>query len=116
MSWTKVLAEDALSTGTREVVKVGDRSILLLNQDGTIYAVNSKCPHLKLSLKNGKITSDGEIVCPWHKSSFNLTTGAAKDWTPWPPVVGQVMAMVSSAKPLEIFPVKIEEGSIWVEA
>jgi nitrite reductase/ring-hydroxylating ferredoxin subunit len=116
MVWTKVLEENALATpGSREVVKVGDRALLLLNEKGTLYAVDNKCPHLKLSLKKGKITPEGEIVCPWHKSAFSLATGEATEWITWPPVVNQAMAMVSPKKPLDVFPVKIEAGSIWVE-
>ncbi|GBF81665.1 Rieske (2Fe-2S) protein [Aphanothece sacrum] len=115
MSWTKVLAADALSPDSREVVKVGNRNILLLNHQGRLYAVDNICPHLKISLKKGKITEDGAIVCPMHRSAFDLTTGEVKTWTPWPPVVGNVLGMISQEKPLPVFPVKVEEGSIWID-
>ncbi|CDN13611.1 MAG: Rieske (2Fe-2S) protein [Richelia sp.] len=115
MSWTKVLAEGALSPGGREVVKVGERKILVLNHEGKLYAVDNVCPHLKLKMKNGKITPDGSIVCPWHRSQFDLCSGEVKEWTPWPPVVGKVMGMASQPKPLPVFPIRVEEGSIWVE-
>ncbi|MDJ0714949.1 MAG: Rieske (2Fe-2S) protein [Prochloraceae cyanobacterium] len=114
MSWTKV-AEEVLSEDSRQVVKVGKRKVLLINHSGQLYALDNACPHLKLSLKKGKITSDGAIVCPWHRSVFDLKTGEAKDWTTWPPVVGKAMGMISKPKPLSVFPVKIEEGSIWVD-
>ncbi|MGK7917055.1 MAG: Rieske (2Fe-2S) protein [Prochloraceae cyanobacterium] len=115
MSWTKVLAESDLSQGDRQVVKLGKRKILLLNYSGELYAVDNACPHLKLSLKKGKITEDGAIVCPWHRSAFDLCTGEVKNWTPWPPVVGKAMGMMSQQKTLPTFPVKVEEGSIWVD-
>jgi nitrite reductase/ring-hydroxylating ferredoxin subunit len=116
MTWTKVLASDALGVGERQVVKVNDRNVLLINNNGQIYAVDNLCPHLKLPMKKGKITADGSmIVCPWHKSAFNLCTGEVGEWTPWPPVVGKVMGMVSSEKPLPVFATRIEDGSIWVE-
>ncbi|MGF1488573.1 MAG: Rieske (2Fe-2S) protein [Prochloraceae cyanobacterium] len=115
MSWTKVLAEDALSADTRQVVKVGNQKILLINHAGKLYAVDNSCPHLKLSLKKGKITDDGAIVCPFHRSAFDLETGEVKNWTPWPPVVGKAMAMMSQPKTLSTFPIKTEEGSIWVD-
>lgn len=114
MSWTKVLSEDALKPESREVVKVGDNSILLLNHEGKLYAVSNVCPHLKLSLKKGKITADGAIVCPWHRSEFDLCSGEVKNWTPWPPVVGKAMAMMSKPQALSIFPVRVEDGSIWI--
>ncbi|MFN6179815.1 MAG: Rieske (2Fe-2S) protein, partial [Dolichospermum sp.] len=44
MAWTQVLAANALATGAREVVKVGDRQILLLNHENQFYAVDNTCP------------------------------------------------------------------------
>ncbi|MBF2005265.1 MAG: Rieske (2Fe-2S) protein [Chlorogloeopsis fritschii C42_A2020_084] len=115
MSWTKVLSADALSPGGRQVVKVGNRNILLLNHEDQLYAVENACPHLKLSLKKSKVTEDGAIVCPWHRSAFDLRTGEVKEWITWPPVVGKAMSMVSQQKVLPVFPVRVEEGSIWVD-
>lgn len=114
MSWTKVLPANSLNPGAREVVKVGEQNILLLNHEGQLYAVNNVCPHLKLPLKKGKI-ADGAIVCPWHRSAFDLCTGNVKSWTPWPPVVGKAMGMISQEKTLSVFPVRVEDGSIWID-
>ncbi|ACK65371.1 Rieske (2Fe-2S) domain protein [Rippkaea orientalis PCC 8801] len=116
MSWTKVLAADQLPTGKREVVKVGERNILLLNHEGQIYAVARRCPHMNIKMTRGKITEDGTIVCPMHRSSFDLKTGCVKEWTPFPPVVGKMIGKLSPEKPLPVFPIKVEEGSIWVDA
>jgi nitrite reductase/ring-hydroxylating ferredoxin subunit len=66
-------------------------------------------------MKKGKITEDGAIICPWHRSAFDLTTGEVKIWTPWPPVVGSVMARVSTAKAIATFPTKIENNQLWIE-
>jgi Ferredoxin subunits of nitrite reductase and ring-hydroxylating dioxygenases len=51
MAWTEVLAANALTEGAREVVKVGERKILLLNHENQLYAVDDTCPHLKMSLE-----------------------------------------------------------------
>ncbi|MGK7878300.1 MAG: Rieske (2Fe-2S) protein [Xenococcaceae cyanobacterium] len=115
MSWTKVLPQDELGEGVRKVVKVGERNILLLKHEGQLYAVDNVCPHLKLPLKKGKVTEDGAIVCPWHRSAFDLCTGDVKKWSPWPPGVGKVMGLISREKALPIFPTRVEEGSIWVD-
>lgn len=116
MSWTKVLSVDSLAPGARQVVKVGDTSILVINNNGQLHAVGNRCPHLKLSMTKGKITEDGAIVCPWHRSSFDLCTGAVKDWITWPPVVNKAMAAVSQPEGLPIYPLRIEDGSIWIDA
>lgn len=115
MAWTKVLAQDALPVGARQVVKIGDKNILVLNHEGTIYAVENACPHLKLPMKKGKITESGAIVCPWHRSSFNLCTGKAQDWITFPPVVSKVMGMVASEKDLGVFPTRIEDNAIQID-
>lgn len=115
MGWTKVLAADALSSGGRQVVKVGDRNILLLNHENKLYAVDSICPHLKLPIKKAKINEEGAIVCSFHRSAFDLSTGEVKTWCPWPPGVGKLLSMVSEAKSLPVFPIRVEEGSIWID-
>ncbi|KGF73436.1 (2Fe-2S)-binding protein [Neosynechococcus sphagnicola sy1] len=114
MNWVKVLAEVELPQDARKVVKAEKRTILLLHHGGQIYAMENACPHLKLPLQGGKVTADNAIVCPWHHSAFDLLSGNVKDWCPWPPGVGKVLAMVSKEKALTVFPTRLEEGSIWV--
>lgn len=115
MTWTKVLSVDELAPGTRQVVKLSGRSLLLLNESGKIYATDSICSHLKLPIKKGKVTSDGSIVCPWHRSEFDLTTGNVKSWCPFPPVVGNVLGKISSEKTLAVFSTKVEDGQILID-
>ncbi|MBE9042214.1 Rieske (2Fe-2S) protein [Oscillatoriales cyanobacterium LEGE 11467] len=115
MAWVKALPRENLEAGGRQVVKIGDRKILLVDLDGKICAVNNACPHLKLPLKKGKITPDGAIVCPFHRSAFDLCTGEVKTWSPFPPVVGNLLGKISAEKTLEVFPTRIESDSIWVD-
>ncbi len=115
MTWTTALAVDDLAPGTRQVVKLAQRSLLLLNESGNIHAVDSICPHLKLSLKKGKVTPDGSLVCPWHRSEFDLETGSVNKWCPFPPVVGSMLGKISSEKTLGVYPTKVEEGQVLVD-
>ncbi len=115
MVWTKILAQDALPIGNRQVVKIGEQKVLVLNHDGEIYALENACPHLKLPLAKGKITPNGAIVCPWHRSSFNLCSGAVEEWITWPPVVSKAMSMVASEKSLKVFPTRLENGDILID-
>ncbi|TAE59733.1 MAG: Rieske (2Fe-2S) protein [Nostocales cyanobacterium] len=114
MAWTKVLEASALSSGGREVVKVGNRKILVLNHENQLYAVENNCPHMKIPLKSGKI-QDGAIVCALHRSAFDLQTGEVKAWCTFPPVVGNLLGKVSKEKALPVFPVRVENGSILVD-
>ncbi|WP_017325666.1 Rieske (2Fe-2S) protein [Synechococcus sp. PCC 7336] len=115
MSWIKVLSQDELAQGDRKVVATEGGPVLVVNYNGDFYAVGSKCPHMKLPLRRGKLTDDGALVCPFHRSAFDLKTGEPKTWTPFPPVVGSLLGKISTEKPLPTYPTKVEEGSIWVE-
>jgi nitrite reductase/ring-hydroxylating ferredoxin subunit len=114
MAWTKILAENALASGAQQVVKVGNKNILVVNYENQLYAVENNCPHLKLPLKAGKI-QDGAIVCSFHRSAFDLNTGEVKTWCPWPPGVGKLLSMVSQEKTLPVFPVRVEDGNILID-
>ncbi|MDX9952484.1 MAG: Rieske (2Fe-2S) protein [Anaerolineae bacterium] len=114
MKWVKVLPLAELPEGERAVIQIEDKEILLLHYEGQIFAVQSKCPHMGAPLKRAKIEA-GALVCPVHRSAFDLQTGDAKEWTPWPPVVGKLMGAISGEKALPTYPTRIEEGNVWVE-
>jgi nitrite reductase/ring-hydroxylating ferredoxin subunit len=116
MNWIKALPQDELPNGHRRVVAVGGRSILLLNHDGQLYAVDNECPHMGASLGDGEVTKDGTLICPRHHSAFDLQTGAIKEWSPWPPGVGRVLGSISKEKALPVYPTRLDQGSIWVGA
>lgn len=114
MAWTKALPQEKLPEGSREVVTIEERAILFIHHAGKIYAVENACPHMRLSLKGGKI--DGTtITCPWHHSAFDLESGDVKVWSVWPPAVGPLLGAITRKKALSIFPSKVEAGYIWVD-
>lgn len=113
MRWFKALPLAELPEGARAIVHLEGQDILLLHHQGRIYAVQSKCPHMGAPLKRAKIES-GALVCPLHRSAFDLETGDAKAWTPWPPVVGKLMGAVSAEKALPTYPTRIEADAVWV--
>lgn len=114
MNWVKVLPEAELPEGTRNVVEVQDHDVLLIHENGALHAMVSSCPHMRLPLKGAKITDDETIVCPFHHSAFDLKTGDVKAWSPWPPVVGKMLGSISREKALHVFPVRVDEGYIWI--
>jgi len=114
MDWIRVLTQDELPEGSRQVVNVTGRDVLLVNHKGQIYAVDNRCPHMGAPLVQGQVTKEGAIICRRHHSAFDLRTGNVKDWAPWPPAVGRVLGAISREKALPVFLTKVEEGSIWV--
>jgi nitrite reductase/ring-hydroxylating ferredoxin subunit len=39
------------------------------------FAVGRKCRHLRADLAGGSIDEDGCLVCPWHGSTYDVTSG-----------------------------------------
>ncbi|MGD8243619.1 MAG: Rieske (2Fe-2S) protein [Anaerolineae bacterium] len=114
MRWIEVLSNDGLPPGTRRVLDVAGREVLLINREGEIHAIGSRCPHLRAKLENGELTDDGAIVCPRHHSVFDLENGSVREWVPWPPVVGRALGAISQENALSVYPTRVDEGSIWV--
>ena len=113
MEWIDAIAQSELPEGSRQVVRLGEHSILLIHEQGQIHALASACPHMRLPLKGGQV-EEGTIVCPWHHSAFDLATGDVQEWSPWPPAVGKLLGKVSREKALPVFPIKVENGRVWV--
>ena len=114
MDWIRVLSEEDLPPGTRETVDVSGEEILLIHDRGEIHAVAGRCPHMGARLEKGEISADGTIICPRHRSEFDLATGGVEAWAPWPPVVGRALGAMSRQKDLPVYPTKVEDGAIWL--
>ncbi len=98
--FTAVASVDQLRQGETLKVHVGNYTILLANVEGKIYAVDDTCTHEDSSLALGCLK--GELVtCTLHGSRFNVRTG---------------MPLEEPAdKPLNTYPVKVENGSILIK-
>jgi nitrite reductase/ring-hydroxylating ferredoxin subunit len=114
MNWTNVLSESELPEGARRVVTADGRELLLIHREGKIHAVSNHCTHMRAKMEKGEVTDENTIVCPRHRSAFDLGSGAVEAWVPWPPVVGRALSAISQENALPVFPTKVEDGSIWV--
>lgn len=54
---------------------VDDAAVAVYNVDGTFYATQDECTHADGPLSEGDLEG-ATIVCPWHASCFDVTTGA----------------------------------------
>ena len=90
------LAPDAMRT-----VEIGDLKILLVRDGESVHAYGAACPHAGAPLGEGAIC-DGRIVCPWHKASFDLRSGALLQ----PPALDA----------LTRYPVLVEDGRVMVSS
>ena len=88
-----------LADGGMLAVEAGDEKILLTRAGATVHAVGASCPHAGAPLEQG-VRNGERIVCPWHKATFCLRTGALLE----PPAVDN----------LPRYDVRIEAGRIVV--
>jgi len=45
------------------------------NSGGELFAVSRRCRHQLADLSEGSVDADGCLVCPWHQSRYDVTTG-----------------------------------------
>jgi len=90
-----------LPPGAVKVVAAGFDRVALCNVDGTVFAVEDVCTHDDGPLGEGTLRGC-EIECPRHGARFDVRTGA--------------VTRMPAAVPVRTFPVKVENGRIYVKA
>lgn len=45
------------------------------NADGELFAVGRRCRHFGADLATGNLDEQGRLVCPWHRSAYDVGTG-----------------------------------------
>jgi len=63
-----------LQPGQMKWVAVQRERVLLINVDGTYYALQDQCGHQRASLSRGKLAGYA-IECPLHFACFDVRTG-----------------------------------------
>jgi nitrite reductase/ring-hydroxylating ferredoxin subunit len=72
--YERVANKSEIGTGKMKKVVMGDKDVLIVNVDGTYYAVDNLCTHYGGNLSEGVL--EGKVVtCPNHGSRFDVTTG-----------------------------------------
>lgn len=49
-----------------EVEGIEKGKVILVKVNDQVHALNANCTHFGAPLKNGVLTSDGRLTCPWH--------------------------------------------------
>ena len=60
------------------VVRGAHRPILIIEDQGRIFALDNRCPHMGFPLDRGSI-EDGILTCHWHHARFDLASGCTFD-------------------------------------
>ncbi len=83
----------------RLVVALDGHTICLLAENGDVFAVDNRCPHMGFPLHRGSV-ADGILTCHWHHARFDLCTGGTFDQ--W-------------ADELRRFPVEVDGDDVYVD-
>ena len=99
-NWHKVAKVDDIDDEEPLQVRVGETLIALCKLEDQVYAISDICSHEFALLSDGIIEGDC-VECPLHMAQFHIPTGEARS--------------APAEDPIATYPVKLEEGEVWVE-
>ena len=112
--YVEVCTSSDIENGNIKAFSVRGQEILIAKIENAIYAASGTCPHMKAKLSRGTLR-DTIITCPRHASQFDLKDGHVVRWTNLSGITLATSKLFRSPRPLKIFPVKVEEGKIFIE-
>ncbi|MCL6543534.1 MAG: NifU family protein, partial [Roseiflexus sp.] len=81
-------------------LKTEQDDVLIINLDGRLSAFRNACAHQGLPLDGGILDAEaGTITCPWHGFCYDASSGEC---------------LTAPQAQLEPFPLRVEQGRIWV--
>lgn len=100
--WIKVCQEGELSEGAPRLFMINDKEgVYVVRAGGKIRALAHLCTHYECKLEEGLLLGE-TIICRCHGARFSAATGAVLS----PPAI----------KPLAMYPVRVEDGAVFVGA
>jgi len=92
----------AEALGEDEIVglKIDGVDVAVCRHDGAYHAFQNVCTHQYALLSDGFV-EDGCIECPLHQARFDIKTGQPQ--------------CAPASVPIRIFPVKVEDGRVYVD-
>ncbi len=90
---------DEIARDGMKVVAAEGRTILIVHDEGRLYALDNRCPHMGFPLRRGAVR-DGILTCHWHHAKFDLSGGCTLD-----PFADDVPA----------FRVEVRDGDVYVD-
>ena len=98
-NWIKVCTLKELEQDGVKVVSGEGRPVAVFLDQGRVYALDNRCPHMGFPLHRGSV-KEGILTCHWHHAKFDLAGGCTFD-----PFADDVAP----------FPVEVREGIVWLD-
>ena len=98
-AFSSSIKENELAEGKMKAVRVRGKAILLIRQEGQVFALSNQCPHAGCTFQSG-ILSGYLVMCPCHGWKFDIRNG---QYTENPKTT------------LQIYRCKVEDGKIFIE-
>jgi len=107
MNFIKVAQTSEIAPGSMKKVIGDGKEILVVNLDGSFYAIPHNCTHMAGNLSEGTLQG-GIVTCPRHGAKFDVKTGQA--------VEGAKIAFIKiKVRDTRCYPVKIEGNDILID-
>ena len=106
--FVKVADKSEIASGKTKAVKLNNNDVLLVNVNGSFYAISGKCTHMGGDLSKGTL-EDNIVTCPRHHAKFDVTNGKVVSH----PKMG---LLHPKAKDATSYQVKVDQDSIWIKS
>ncbi|MGO4391828.1 non-heme iron oxygenase ferredoxin subunit [Variovorax sp. M-6] len=101
MAWIRIAAASQLQDDEVMPIALGETQLALFRSGGEFHVTDNVCTHQYALLSDGYV-EDGCVECPLHQARFDLRTGAAM--------------CAPATQPIRIYPVRVEDGDVLVDA
>lgn len=97
LEFIEITNVEELPVNERMFIEYNGEPIVILNLDGSLFAIGDVCTHDGSPLGDGEVLGT-EIICPRHGARFDLRSGKA--------------TRAPAFQDIPTYPVKIEKGKI----
>ena len=109
MPLVRIARIDEVPPGTTRFFPLDERSVLLVNRSGEIFALDGICPHKGFELDHAQLW-DCRVECPWHHYQYDIRTG--ENCFPKDVYRGDLSEPV---EPIATYRVELRGLDIWVD-
>jgi len=113
--WTTVCsAKDLKPSSLKATFGAGQDILIATDAKNGLFAAANVCPHIGTPLDQGTV-ENGAIICPLHRSAFDLKTGQlVGPWCPAPPLIGPLTGKLKSPRELQTFQARKQGDKVQV--